>query len=387
MKKKIAFCTGTRAEYGLLKPLMELVLHDPDLEFELYVTGMHLSLEFGHTIDEILQDKIPVTEKVEILVSGDTPSAISKSMGLAMIGFGDVFARRKPDMLVLLGDRFEAFCAAAAATVARVPIAHLHGGELTLGAIDDAFRHSITKMSSLHFTSTEEYRHRVIQMGEEPSRVFNVGALGVENILKLPLMTLKELEKSLGVRFKTPYALVTYHPATLDDMDPENQILELLNALDSFPGLFLVFTKANADAGGRVINKLIDDYVSKNMERAVVFSNMGQIQYLSAMKFASMVIGNSSSGIIETPSFGVPTVNIGKRQAGRVKAKSVFDCAVNAESIRNVVAGILESEARNMTLVSNPYYVKNTSRSIHEKIKKALLLGISEKYFHDLHHD
>ena len=381
MKKKIAFCTGTRAEYGLLKPLMELVLHDPDLEFELYVTGMHLSLEFGHTIDEILQDKIPVTEKVEILVSGDTPSAISKSMGLAMIGFGDVFARRKPDMLVLLGDRFEAFCAAAAATVARVPIAHLHGGELTLGAIDDAFRHSITKMSSLHFTSTEEYRHRVIQMGEEPSRVFNVGALGVENILKLPLMTLKELEKSLGVRFKTPYALVTYHPATLDDMDPENQILELLNALDSFPGLFLVFTKANADAGGRVINKLIDDYVSKNMERAVVFSNMGQIQYLSAMKFASMVIGNSSSGIIETPSFGVPTVNIGKRQEGRVKAKSVFACAVETKSIRKAITEVQATARNKQDQVSNPYYGKDTAKTIYKIIRDFLLAGITNKGF------
>jgi len=381
VKKKIAFCTGTRAEYGLLKPLMELVLHDPDLEFELYVTGMHLSLEFGHTIDEILQDKIPVTEKVEILVSGDTPSAISKSMGLAMIGFGDVFARRKPDMLVLLGDRFEAFCAAAAATVARVPIAHLHGGELTLGAIDDAFRHSITKMSSLHFTSTEEYRHRVIQMGEEPSRVFNVGALGVENILKLPLMTLKELEKSLGVRFKTPYALVTYHPATLDDMDPENQILELLNALDSFPGLFLVFTKANADAGGRVINKLIDDYVSKNMERAVVFSNMGQIQYLSAMKFASMVIGNSSSGIIEAPSFGVPTVNIGKRQAGRVKAKSVFDCAVETKSIRKAITEVQATARNKQDQVSNPYYGKDTAKTIYKIIRDFLLAGITNKGF------
>jgi len=381
VKKKIAFCTGTRAEYGLLKPLMELVLHDPDLEFELYVTGMHLSLEFGHTIDEILQDKIPVTEKVEILVSGDTPSAISKSMGLAMIGFGDVFARRKPDMLVLLGDRFEAFCAAAAATVARVPIAHLHGGELTLGAIDDAFRHSITKMSSLHFTSTEEYRHRVIQMGEEPSRVFNVGALGVENILKLPLMTLKELEKSLGVRFKTPYALVTYHPATLDDMDPENQILELLNALDSFPGLFLVFTKANADAGGRVINKLIDDYVSKNMERAVVFSNMGQIQYLSAMKFASMVIGNSSSGIIETPSFGVPTVNIGKRQEGRVKAKSVFACAVETKSIRKAITEVQATARNKQDQVSNPYYGKDTAKTIYKIIRDFLLAGITNKGF------
>jgi len=381
VKKKIAFCTGTRAEYGLLKPLMELVLHDPDLEFELYVTGMHLSLEFGHTIDEILQDKIPVAEKVEILVSGDTPSAISKSMGLAMIGFGDVFARRKPDMLVLLGDRFEAFCAAAAATVARVPIAHLHGGELTLGAIDDAFRHSITKMSSLHFTSTEEYRHRVIQMGEEPSRVFNVGALGVENILKLPLMTLKELEKSLGVRFKTPYALVTYHPATLDDMDPENQILELLNALDSFPGLFLVFTKANADAGGRVINKLIDDYVSKNMERAVVFSNMGQIQYLSAMKFASMVIGNSSSGIIEAPSFGVPTVNIGKRQAGRVKAKSVFDCAVETKSIRKAITEVQATARNKQDQVSNPYYGKDTAKTIYKIIRDFLLAGITNKGF------
>lgn len=373
MKKTIAFCTGTRAEYGLLKPLMDLVLQDSELNFELYVTGMHLSPEFGNTVDLIEKDSIPICEKVEILVSGDSPSAVTKSMGLAMISFADVFSRHKPDMLVLLGDRFEAFCVAAAATVARIPIAHLHGGELTLGAIDDAFRHSITKMSYLHFTSTEEYRKRVIQLGEDPERVFNVGAIGVENIHKLPLMSKEELEQSLGVTLKLPLALITFHPATLDEQEPEDQVQELFKALDAFPDLFCVFTKANADAGGRIINSLIDEYVTKNNIRAVAFSSLGQVRYLSMMKLSTVVIGNSSSGIIEAPSFHVPTVNIGDRQAGRVRAKSVMDCSIEECSIIEKVKDIIMTS--NTAIIRedlNPYYSFGTSKRIFESICDAL---------------
>ena len=333
VKKRIAFCTGTRAEYGLLKPLMDRVIANKDLEFELYVTGMHLSPEFGSTVTLIEADCLPVTERVEILLSGDTPSAITKSMGLAMIGFGDVFARRRPDMVVILGDRFEAFCIAAAATVALVPIAHIHGGELTEGAIDDAFRHSITKMSYLHFTSTEEYRQRIIQMGEEEGRVFNVGAIGVENALNLPLLDREELEKELGIKLGENIALVTFHPATLVSESPAEQMKSLLEALDEVSSLFIVFTKANADTNGRIINTMIDEYVTHNPARSVAFTSMGQIRYLSAMKLASVVIGNSSSGIIEAPSFGVPTVNIGDRQKGRVRASSIIDCIVKKEFI------------------------------------------------------
>lgn len=383
MKKTVAFCTGTRAEYGLLKPLMDLILQDPELDFELYVTGMHLSPEFGNTVNLIEADAIPISEKVEILVSGDTPSAVTKSMGLAMIGFADVFARHKPDILILLGDRFEAFCVAAAATVARIPIAHLHGGELTLGAIDDAFRHSITKMSYLHFTSTEEYKNRVIQLGEDPERVFNVGAIGIEIIKTLPLLSKEELEQSLGVILKLPLALITFHPATLDEQKPEDQINELFKALDVFPDLFCVFTKANADAGGRVINKCIDDYVLRNTDRAVAFTSMGQLRYLSVMKLAFVVIGNSSSGIIEAPSFNVPTINIGDRQAGRVQSSSVINCSASGKEIITCIQNVFPGESTAIKTTINPYDKKNTIVEIWTRLHAFLGLGVRAKKFYE----
>lgn len=384
MKKTIAFCTGTRAEYGLLKPLMDLVLRDEELNFELYVTGMHLSPEFGNTIDLIEKDSIPISEKVEILVSGDSPSSVTKSMGLAMIGFADVFTRHKPDMLVLLGDRFEAFCVAAAATVARVPIAHIHGGELTEGAIDDAFRHSITKMSYLHFTSTLEYRRRVIRMGECPTRVFNVGALGIENIMNLPLLDRPSLERELGMRLGEKLALVTFHPATLDDESPVVQLRELLGALDKELDLFIVFTKANADAAGRVINSMIDEYVSKNNERSVAFASMGQVRYLSTMRLASVVIGNSSSGIIEAPSFGIPTVNIGDRQKGRARAASVIDCVARQDAISIAIKESLEPAfASRCVGTKNPYEGKHVSRIILDAMRDSLWEGLSSKSFYE----
>lgn len=386
MKKTIAFCTGTRAEYGLLKPLMELVLQDERLNFELYVTGMHLSPEFGNTIDLIEKDLIPISEKIEILVSGDSPSAVTKSMGLAMIGFADVFNRHKPDVLVILGDRFEAFCLAAAATVARIPIAHLHGGELTEGAIDDAFRHAITKMSYLHFTSTEEYRRRVIRMGECPARVFNVGALGIENIKNLPLLDRPSLERELGVKLGEKYALVTFHPATLEDESPVVQMRELLAALDKELDLFVVFTKANADASGRVINSMIDEYVSKYSRRSIAFTSMGQIRYLSTMRLASVVIGNSSSGIIEAPSFGIPTVNIGDRQKGRVRAKSIIDCAARQNAITSAIKESLDPAfGSRLVGLRNPYEGEQVSRKILDAIRDAVLPG--ESFFKSFYED
>jgi GDP/UDP-N,N'-diacetylbacillosamine 2-epimerase (hydrolysing) len=368
VKKRIAFCTGTRAEYGLLKPLMDRIIADDTLEFELYVTGMHLSPEFGNTVSLIEADGVPVTDRVEMLLSGDTPSAISKSMGLAMIGFGDVLARRKPDMLVILGDRFEAFCAAAAATVACIPIAHLHGGELTEGAIDDAFRHSITKMSHLHFTSTEEYRRRVIRMGEDPVRVFNVGAIGIENLRKLPLLDRMELLQELGTDPGRQIALVTFHPATIDPEPADAQMKKLLEALDDEPSLFIVFTKANADTHGRSINALIDEFVRMNSGRAIAFTSMGQLRYLSAMRAASVVIGNSSSGIIEAPSFGIPSVNIGNRQKGRARAESVIDCLPTREAIRKAIHTALSESFRQLAGgVANPYEGHGvTDRILHE---------------------
>lgn len=382
VKKKIAFCTGTRAEYGLLKPLMDKIIAEDVLEFELYATGMHLSPEFGNTVSLIEADLVPVTERIEILLSGDTASAISKSMGLAMIGFGDVFSRHKPDMLVLLGDRFETFCAAAAATVACVPIAHLHGGELTEGAIDDAFRHSITKMSYLHFTSTEEYRQRVIRMGEDPVRVITVGAIGLENIKNLRLYSRTEFEQELGIPSGSKLALVTFHPATLDAESPVYQMQQLLDALEAEPSLFLIFTKANADTHGRDINILIDEYISRKHDRAMAFTSMGQLRYLSAMSLASVVIGNSSSGIIEAPSFGVPTVNIGCRQKGRIKAESVIDCIPEKEAIRKGIKTALSAPFGNVSSrVVNPYYQQNVTDKILESIHDYFLSEHSAKSF------
>lgn len=384
VKKKLAFFTGTRAEYGLLKPLMDLALKDSDLQFELYVTGMHLSLEFGHTVDQIKQDRIPITEEIEILLSGDTPAAITKSMGLALIGFGDILKKRKPDMLVILGDRFEAFCAAAAATVAHVPIAHLHGGEITLGAIDDTFRHSITKMSYLHFVSAEQYKQRVIQLGESPDRVFNVGAIGIDNILKLNLLDKNEIQNVISDKIKYPYVVITFHPETIDSQSAEDQIKGILKALDKFNDMFLIFTKANSDAGGRIINSLIEEFVSRNPDRSILFSSLGQLKYLSLIKHSLMVIGNSSSGIIEAPSLNVPTVNIGKRQDGRIKAKSVYDCGLFANDIYKTINNVKEDIKNNRINYENPYYKKDTTITIYDTIKKYLNYDKFIKIFFDL---
>ncbi|AEJ18673.1 UDP-N-acetylglucosamine 2-epimerase [Gracilinema caldarium] len=384
VKKKLAFFTGTRAEYGLLRPLMDLALKDSDLQFELYVTGMHLSLEFGHTVDQIKQDRIPITEEIEILLSGDTPTAITKSMGLALIGFGDILKKRKPDMLVILGDRFEAFCVAAAATVAHIPIAHLHGGELTLGAIDDTFRHSITKMSYLHFVATEQYKQRVIQLGEFPDRVFNVGAIGIDNILKLKLLDKNEIQNVISDKIKYPYVVITFHPETIDCQSAEDQIKEILKALDKFNDMFLIFTKANSDAGGRIINTLIEEFVSRNPDRSILFSSLGQLKYLSLIKHSLMVIGNSSSGIIEAPSLNVPTVNIGKRQDGRIKAKSVYDCGLFANDIYKTINNVKEDIKNNRINYENPYYKKDTTITIYDTIKKYLNYNKFIKNFFDL---
>ncbi|NLY45186.1 MAG: UDP-N-acetylglucosamine 2-epimerase (hydrolyzing), partial [Tissierella sp.] len=276
MKKKICVITGTRADYGLLRPLIERIDKDDDLVLQLIATGMHLSLEFGQTYKEIEDNGYRIDEKLEMLLSSDTTVGVSKSMGLAMIGFADAFERLKPDMVVILGDRYEIFSAASAAMVARIPIAHIHGGETTEGAFDEAFRHSITKMSYLHFTSTEIYRKRVIQLGEDPERVFNVGAIGIESIKSLKLMDKDELEKSMNFRLNSKIALVTFHPVTLENSTSKDQFQELLNALNKFEDLKIIFTKANSDTNGRVINKMIDKYVKENEDSTIAFTSLGQ---------------------------------------------------------------------------------------------------------------
>lgn len=372
--KRIGIMTGTRAEYGLLKSLMQEINKDNDLELYLIVSGMHLSPEFGMTYKEIEEDGFEINAKVEMLLSSDSPAGISKSIGLGVIGFADEFQRADLDMLILLGDRYEALSAAISAMVMRIPIAHLHGGELTEGAIDEGIRHSITKMSYLHFTSTEEYRRRVIQLGENPERVFCVGAIGVENIKKINLMTKEELERSIHFEIDENTVIVTYHPVTLENNTVEEQFLNLLEVLDRNPKIRMIFTKANADTNGRIVNELIDKYAAQNSERACAFMSLGQKRYLSALKYCRIVIGNSSSGIIEAPSFGKPIINIGDRQKGRICADSVINCGYTQQEIQRAMETALteefENKARNCR---NPYEKENTAANIISVIKDYLL--------------
>lgn len=373
MKKKIVVVTSTRAEYGLLKPIIKRMRQVEEFDVYIAATGAHLSPEFGLTYKEIEEDGISIDEKIEILLSADTPSAISKSMGLSMIGFADYFEKVKPDMLILLGDRYEALAIAAAALNQRIPIAHLYGGETTEGAIDEYIRHAITKLSYLHFTSTEEYRKRVIQLGEAPERVFCVGAIGIENILNEKLMSKSELEESINYKLDLPYAVVTFHPVTLEDNRSEEQAKALLSACETYKDMKFIFTKANADTSGRIINQLIDSFVKKH-DNAVSIDSLGMVRYLSAMKYCSMVIGNSSSGLVEAPSFRIPTVNIGDRQKGRIQADSVINCEPVKEDIERAIGLALSDEfkekARN---VVNPYGSGNTSGRIVETVKEFLL--------------
>ena len=372
--KKVCIITGTRAEYGLLKSLMQEINKDNDLELYLIVSGMHLSPEFGMTYQEIEEDGFEINAKVEMLLSSDSPAGISKSIGLGVIGFADEFQRADLDMLILLGDRYEALSAAICAMVMRIPIAHLHGGEVTEGAIDEGIRHSITKMSYLHFTSTEQYRNRVIQLGENPERVFYVGALGVENIKKINLMTKEELERSIHFEIDENTVVVTYHPVTLENNTVEEQFLNLLKVLDRNPKIRMIFTKANADTNGRIVNELIDKYAAQNSERACAFMSLGQKRYLSALKYCRIVIGNSSSGIIEAPSFGKPIINIGDRQKGRICADSVINCGYTQQEIQQAMETALteefENKARNCR---NPYEKENTAANIISVIKDYLL--------------
>lgn len=384
--KKVCVITGTRAEYGLLKPLIAKIDADNDMELQLVATGMHLSPEFGLTYKEIEQDGFKIAERNEMLLSSDTPNGITKSIGLGIIGFADIFTRIKPDIVVILGDRYEALAAAVSAMVHRIPIAHIHGGELTLGIIDDPIRHSITKMSILHFTTTVQYRDRVIQLGEEPERVFCVGALGIENIKTQKLLNKTELEQSIRFSLDSPYVMVTFHPVTLENNTPEEQFENLLSALDRFKKYHMVFTKANADTDGRIINQKIDEYVSENKDRAIAVTSLGMVRYLSALKYCEMVIGNSSSGIIEAPSFHIPTVNIGSRQRGRVRGKSVIDCGFTTEEIINAMqtAETMKSNGE-FDGGCNPYEGVNTSGTILKKIHEYLMGENSvKKTFYDV---
>ena len=377
--KKICIITGTRAEYGLLYWLIKGVHEDSELELQLLVTGMHLSPEFGLTWKEIEKDGFPISRKIDIQLSSDTAVGISKSNSLALLSFAETFEELKPEIVVLLGDRTEVFAAAQATLIAGIPIAHIHGGELTEGAYDDAIRHAITKMSHLHFTATEIYRKRVIQMGEQPENVFNFGAIGLDNIRKLKLMTRAEFEKSIGRTLFKRNLLITFHPVTLENKSAQMQFENLLSVLDELDETLLIFTKPNSDKDGRIIIQMIDDYVNKHPLRAVAFASLGQLRYLSAIPFIDAVVGNSSSGIIEVPSFNVPTINIGDRQKGRIMGPSVFCCQPTRNEISNALDKAFEFDK---TLpVSNPFGEGNASEKILNILKKTNKIELKKQFY------
>jgi GDP/UDP-N,N'-diacetylbacillosamine 2-epimerase (hydrolysing) len=362
---------------------MKEIQFDTEMDLQLIVTGMHLSPEFGLTYKEI-EKEFPISKKIEMLLSSDTPVGISKSMGLAQISFAEAYAELNPDIVVVLGDRFEIFSAAAAAMIARIPIAHLHGGETTEGAFDESIRHSITKMSHLHFVATEAYRRRVIQLGEDPAKVFNFGAPGLDNIDKLPMLGRDELENSLGFKLGKRNLLVTFHPATLELNTAKEQFQQLLTALDELKDTHIIFTKANADTDGRVINAMIDGYVMKNSNKSIAFTSLGQLRYLSALQHVDAVVGNSSSGLIEAPSFRIGTINIGDRQKGRIKADSVIDCAPNRVEIQGALSKLNLPEFQNhLRQVKNPYGEAGASKKIAETLRIHPLTGLLKKKFAD----
>lgn len=382
--KKICVVTGTRAEYGLLYWLMKEIEADKEFQLQLIVTGMHLSSEFGLTYKEI-EKEFKIDKKIEMLLSSDTSIGISKSMGLAQISFCEAFEELKPDILIVLGDRYEIFSVVCTAMIARIPIVHLHGGETTEGAFDESIRHSITKMSHLHFAATEEYRNRVIQLGEHPSRVFNVGGMGIENIKRLKLLTKEEFENSIDFKLNKKNILVTFHPVTLENSTAQEQFQELLEVIDELKDTNIIFTKANSDTDGRIINQMIDDYVAKNFHKSVGFNSLGQLRYLSALQFINAVVGNSSSGLLEAPSFKIGTINIGDRQKGRVKADSIIDCSANKFDIKKAFEKLYSLEFQNSLLnVTNPYGDGCASKKIIEEIKRVDLENILKKIFYDI---
>ena len=384
MKKKITVLTATRAEYGLLRPIIKALMAVDKFRVSVVVTGAHLSPEFGLTYQEILADGIQIDKKIEILLSSDTPVSISKSMGLAMISFAEYFEESKPDALVVLGDRYETLAVCCAAMNARIPIVHLYGGETTEGAVDEAIRHSISKMSYLHFTSTQEYRNRVIQLGEHPDRVYAVGGIGIENALKMPLLSKNELEESIDFTLDKPYAVVTFHPVTLEEGQAQVQFEQILQAFSKHPEMKYIITKANADANGRIINKMIDEYAASH-DNCVAFESLGALRYLSALKYATMVIGNSSSGLVEVPSFKIPTINIGDRQKGRLQAESVINCEPMEEEVSGAINKAMSEEFRSIaSAVVNPYGDGNTSEKIAQTMVRMLIdedVDLKKKFY------
>lgn len=384
MTRKICVVTGTRAEFGLLRWLMHEFEASKELELQVIATGMHLSPEYGLTYREIEQAGFSIDARVEMLISADTASAVTKSMGLALIGYADAYASLTPDMIVVLGDRFEIFGAVAAAMIAGIPVAHLHGGETTEGAFDEAIRHSITKMSHLHFVAAEEYRRRVIQLGEQPDRVFLVGGLGIDAIKRTQLMEREALETSLQFKFGPKNLLITFHPVTLEGNSSSQQMQELLAALDQLTETNMVFTMPNADTGGRELAGMVESFVSTH-SNARVYTSLGQLRYLSCMKYVDGVVGNSSSGLTEAPSMGVGTINIGSRQKGRLSASSVIHCSPTHKSIRAAIERLYEPSFRaELASTNNPYGNGGASKKIVEVLNSCNFNKLLKKSFFDL---
>jgi GDP/UDP-N,N'-diacetylbacillosamine 2-epimerase (hydrolysing) len=383
-KRKICVVTGTRAEYGLLYWLMKEIEADSSLQLQVVVTGAHLSPEFGLTYIEI-EKEFGIDKKVEMLLSSDTAVGVTKSMGLALISFAECFDELRPDIIVVLGDRYEIFSATSAAMIARIPIAHLHGGEATEGIIDESMRHGITKMSHLHFVATEEYKRRVIQLGEQPNRVFNVGGMGIENIKRLKLLSKEEFENSIDFKLNKKNLLVTFHPVTLEDSTAKVQFQELLDAIDGLKDTSIIFTKANSDMDGRIINQMIDEYVSKNFHKSVSFTSLGQLRYLSALQYVDAMVGNSSSGLAEAPSFKIGTINIGDRQKGRIKADSVIDCEQSKQGIEKAFSKLYSKKfQQDLKNVRNPYDNGMASKQIIEVLRTIKLDEIIKKSFFNI---
>lgn len=382
--RKICFFTGTRAEYGIMSRLMRMVADSPDCEIQIIATNMHLSPEFGLTYKEIEADGFLINKKVEMLLSSDTANGTVKSMGLATIGFADALEDLSPDLAVILGDRYEMLCAAQSCLIYKIPVAHLFGGEITEGAYDDAIRHAITKLSHLHFTSTEEYRQHIIQMGEQPGQVFHVGALGVNNIKNEPVMPLQQLEQSLNFPLGEKFLLVTFHPVTMETGTAAKQCDDLIHSLAEINNEYqLLFTLPNSDTDGRIIISKVNDYVNGHSDKAFAISSLGKKRYYSALKYATAVVGNSSSGLVEAPSFHIPTLNIGDRQKGRTKGISIVDVPATYYGIRDGLRKVLSKEFRETAYNStNPYEKENTVENIYKVISTWPLENILQKHFH-----
>ena len=384
MNRKICVVTGSRADYGLLRWVMQGIKDDPGLTLQVIATGMHLSESFGLTYTEIEGDGFEIDFKVATLSNVDTPVGISEAMGKGLIGCAKAFSNLQPDIIVVLGDRFEIFAAVAAALVAKIPVAHLHGGETTVGAFDESFRHSITKMSQLHFVAAKEYRDRVIQLGENPNNVFLVGGLGIDNIKKLTLLSKAELEDFMEFKLGRKSLMVTFHPVTLDNETAENQMSELLNALSGLQDTSIIFTMPNADTGGQALINMVREFVVQNAN-ARAFTSLGQLRYLSCIAYVDGVVGNSSSGLAEVPTFKKGTINIGDRQLGRLQANSVINCAPKAQAIRDAIDRLYSDDFQaNLMETMNPYGEGGASAKVVNVLREAALEGIVKKTFHDL---